>query len=490
MQRAAGLLLANRAYLDHGEAPGSTPALARGNEGGLLAAVRPVIAPWDGTHGTTWIGAGRGPFDRAFTDRDGYEVIPTPRGGLRHRRLFFAPDTWQGHYVAAANAFLWPLMHLVRPGLPRRTGYFPVPRTPTPTEWHAYEQVNHAFARAAIEEGGTAPCWVHDYQLALVPAILREARFGAPVGFFLHTPFPSLEVAAAEVGSRGLECLAAALRGMLGAGLAGFQSEQDVARCRAAAVALLGAEATSAGVAFEGREVLLGAYPVGIDVDELATIARTAALPAQATHVIRQGAPFVTGLERSDFTKGIPERLRAVARSYEAGVRFDYMGVAAPTRAGVPGYDEVATVIAGAAAVASVAAGDAGSHFLQLHEDMPWPQVVALQREAGVVFTSSLADGMNLVPLQAAAAQSIRPEAERGIIIAGRDSGVARTFAGGGEDGITVVDPLDDADMNRTLRAAVAGDLPPIGDRLIARLREHDAHAWATQFLGDLEGAC
>jgi trehalose-6-phosphate synthase len=113
--------------------------------------------------------------------------------------------------------------------------------------------------------------------------------------------------------------------------------------------------------------------------------------------------------------------------------------------------------------------------------------VVALQRDADVVFTSSLADGMNLVPLQAAVARSLRAPGERATIITGKDAGVASAYAGFEEDGLVSVDPLNPRAMEETLLAAIAGELPRVSDRLIAAVREHDAHAWATSFLGDLE---
>ena len=96
---------------------------------------------------------------------------------------------------------------------------------------------------------------------------------------------------------------------------------------------------------------------------------------------------------------------------------------------------------------------------------------------------------MNLVPLQAAIAQSLRPAAERAVIVTGKGAGVASAFAGFEQDGLVTVDPLDPAAMDATLRAAVTGELPRVSDRLIAAVRSRDARAWATRFLNDLEEA-
>jgi len=119
-----------------------------------------------------------------------------------------------------------------------------------------------------------------------------------------------------------------------------------------------------------------------------------------------------------------------------------------------------------------------------------WRDVVALQREADVVFTSSLADGQNLVPLQAAIAQSVRPARERGVIITGRDAGVASAYAGFELDGLATVDPLDEGQMVHTLTEALEARPGRISERLIGEVRSRDALAWATRFLTDLEDVC
>ncbi len=115
--------------------------------------------------------------------------------------------------------------------------------------------------------------------------------------------------------------------------------------------------------------------------------------------------------------------------------------------------------------------------------------MLALLREADVVFTASLADGMNLVPLQAAVAQSSRPAAERGVVLAGRDAGVSSAYAGFEEDGLVPFDPLKPEGATRVLLDALKGRPGRISDRLVAAVREHDAHAWGRNFLGALDGA-
>jgi trehalose-6-phosphate synthase len=252
---------------------------------------------------------------------------------------------------------------------------------------------------------------------------------------------------------------------------------------------LAGAVPHPDGLAVEGRIVAVGAHPVGVDMDEILEVGRTAELPDRFRDLGASGHPLVVGLERSDFTKGIPERLHAIARAYDRGQRFTYLGVAAPTREGVSAYARLEDTIAGAAREAGEAAERVGATFLHLHESIPWDGVIALQREADVVFTSSLADGMNLVPLQAAVAQSFKPLDRRAVVITGRDAGVAVAFSGFEEDGLVSVDPCDGESMVTTLTEALAGRPARVSDHLVDEIRKHDAVAWATQFLAHLEAA-
>lgn len=490
MEPRADLILANRAYVDHMARPGLAD-VSRPAEGGLLAAVRPAIRAWDGTSGTTWIGASRGTHDREWADASGYELIDTPRGLLRHRRLFFAVPTWDAHYGGVANGFLWPLLHLVGEPLPERAPYYPLPATPSDEQWASYARVNRCFAEAAIEEGreqGT--CWVQDYQLGLVPGMLRENASKGCIGFFLHTPFPDLEVARPYLNERGIGMFREFVRGIAGADLAGFQTAGDAGRFEQAAAALLGATASEGGIRVGERLVKTGVFPVGVDADELLAVARSAPRSPRSQAARSLGVPLVVGLERADYTKGIPERLRAVAAAYRDGARFAYAGIDAPTREGVRSYDAVEPAIRAAAAEARTAAEAAGMPFSQSREIAPWEEVVALQRDADVVFTSSLADGMNLVPLQTAVVQSLRPLGERAVILAGKSAGVAGTFAGFERDGLQIIDPFDGQAMVRALEEALRGQPGRVSDRFVAAVQAHDARSWATGFLEELNRSC
>lgn len=476
------LILANRSFVDHNSPPrqGQQPVPGAG---GLVAALQGVIQPWNGRSGTTWIGAGLGAFDRTQTDAEGYELIPFARGELRHRRLFFDERDWRDHYEAVSNSFLWPLLHLSHLPLPELAASYPVPAAPGHDQWIAFRRVNEAFAAAATAEGGVS-CWVHDYQLALVPALLRARRFAGKIGFFLHTPFPDFRVAGRFLTAANTMYVREWLEGVLGADLVGLQTADNLARFEHAAVSLCGFERVPGGLARGGRIVRASAIPVGVASGEVEQV-----LPADVSEYrdFAQGLPLVVGLERSDYTKGIPERLGAIATAYRAGHRFAYLGLAAPTRESVPAYAALKGAVQAAASEAQASAKDLP--FVQRFESTPWPKVIALLSAADVIFTSSLADGMNLVPLQGAIAQSGRPESERGIILTGRHAGVAAAHCANGDDGLLAIDPFDIDRTAATLGAAIQRQLPPITNRLIDRVRTHDARAWADAFLAELENS-
>ncbi|MCA9829058.1 MAG: trehalose-6-phosphate synthase [Dehalococcoidia bacterium] len=478
MAGTAALILANRAYGDHQSPPPGAPILG---SGGLVAAVGSAIAPWDGSTGTLWIGAGRGAHDTEYVDEHGREVLETGRGPLQHQRLFFDEATWTGHYEAVANGFLWPLLHHVRRSMTERAAFFPRPVLPTADEWHKYEQVNAAFARAAAA-AGTATAWVHDYQLALVPRMLRDLGYEGRIGFFLHTPLGPPDVASVVLDDVGRERLRSVIAGILGADLAGFQTERDRANFENAARALCGAIVTAGGVQLEGRTTRTGSFPVGVNAEDV-TNALGADLPAAAGNT--RGLPLVVALERADFTKGIPERMEAVARAYADGARFAYFGAASPTREGVALYEGFAEVITAATARAAAAAREAGCPFQQVTSSLSWGEVVALLARADVVFTSSLADGMNLVPLQAVVAQAGR--VRRGVAIAGRDAGVSIAYPSDGSEGLIAVDPLETWATADVLRLATGGRLPGMSDRLVVDVRTHDSARWAESFMSELE---
>ncbi|MBK9341767.1 MAG: trehalose-6-phosphate synthase [Dehalococcoidia bacterium] len=348
----------------------------------------------------------------------------------------------------------------------------------------------HRLRRGRRRRARSSWCWIHDYQLSLVPDLLRERGFAGRIGFFLHIPFPDIETARPYLEPAGWAAFRKVVEGMLGADLIGFQTAADVDRFHRAALEMCGAAPLDGAVLHHGRRVRTAAFPVGIDIEDVLDVARKAPVSPRVTAARAAGLPLVVGLERGDFTKGIPERLAALTRAFRRGARFAYLGIAAPTREGVRAYDALEAAVDLALTHARAAAASAGGTFSHVRANVGWEDVVALQRDADVVFTSSLSDGQNLVPLQAAIAQSLRPPESRAVILTGRDAGVASTFSRFGFDGLVAIDPLDEPAMAEAFCEALAGLPGRVSDRFIQDIRRRDAHAWATGFLAVLEGPC
>jgi trehalose 6-phosphate synthase len=401
--------------------------------------------------------------------------------------LFFSGSIWNDFYASVANGFLWPLLHFVRHDLTAVTGYYPAPGLLRASEWTAFRAVNRAFAAAGAEIAGVRHAWIHDYQLGLVPRYLRESGFEAPIGFFLHTPFPNGRIVAPVLSTEGARRFREWCEGVLGADLVGFQTNEDAERFRDV-VAPFGAVRDGEHLSWNGRRVRIGVHPVGIDEAPVRAALESVVADPLAIHRDRIGElPIVVGLERADYTKGIPERHRAIARAFMGGQRFAYFGVSAPTRRGVAGYSSLSRQVEEATEEASAAAKVAGVLFEYRLEAIGWAEVVGLLAAADVVFTSSLADGMNLVPLQAVLAQSGKPVQLRGTILAGRDAGVSSTYSQFSGAGLTAIEPTDIPGSAVALSHAISGRAGRISDEFVAEARALSAHHWAERFMAELE---
>ncbi|MDZ7728636.1 MAG: trehalose-phosphatase [Dehalococcoidia bacterium] len=432
MPHTADVIVANRAYLDHNTPPGDAGPPPTGG-GGLLVAVSPTIAR-DGS--TTWIGAGRGSHDREWTDAGGREELQLPGGGiLAHQRLFFDDDRWTAHYATTTpTASPWPFLHLVRLPFPELTSYFPAPETPSEGDWAHFEAANAAFADAAADAGRGETCWIHDYQLGLAPALVRERGYRGAIGFFLHTPCPSLAVARDFLDERGFEYIRSWVRGILGSDLAGFQTPADVERFRDLATGLGLAEAEGEALRVDGRLVRVGAFPVGIDFEDTMAIAAPGQLPALLEAQDGFARPLVIGLERADYTKGVPERLRTIAELYRQGHVFSYVGLASADARGRTGVRSPPR--RDGRGRPGVPGSSAGSRALfgSTTQAVPFDEVMGLMGAADVVCTSSLSDGMNLVPLQAVAAHAGRPRDSRAVALDGHATRASPSAFAGFED--------------------------------------------------------
>jgi trehalose 6-phosphate synthase/phosphatase len=439
------------------------------SSGGLVTG----LAPWHERGDGVWVGW------PGETDGLSAECKADLDRQLDERRFVqvqLSGDEIERYYHGFSNSVLWPLFH------------YQVDRVPVDAaDWEAYRVANERFAESVWREyrpGDTI--WVHDYQLMLVPGLLRARLPHARIGFFLHTPFPSSEV------FRVLPWRQEILDGMLGADLVGFHT---FAYLRHFVTSLLHVEGIEADVDHVhlagGRDVRLGAFPMGIDTESFAALASTPEVVAES-NTIRQdagGRRILLGIDRLDYTKGIPRRLHAIerllARQPELADAIRYIQVAVPSRGEVDAYQKFRPQVEELVGRINGAFGSLRSapvHYV--HHPVSPVELVALYRAADVMLVTPLRDGMNLVAKEFAASRID----DDGVLVLSEFAGAAVEL-----DGAVVVNPYDVEAVADTILHALS--LPRAERRarmkmLRRQVTDHDVHAWAAGFVATLLEAC
>ncbi|RYZ40586.1 MAG: trehalose-phosphatase [Myxococcaceae bacterium] len=244
--------------------------------------------------------------------------------------LYLSASEVSRFYEGYSNRVLWPLCHYMLDRIPRQD-----------RDWDAYRKANERFADLAAKHyqpGDTI--WVHDYQLMLVPGMLRERLPHARIGYFHHIPFPSSEIFSTLPRRTEL------LKGLLGADLIGFHAVSYVRHFSGTLLRHLGLDTDVDRVLFQGREVRVGAFPMGIDATAFETLAQEPAVldEVKVLHERAHDERLLLGIDRLDYTKGIPRRLLAVQRVLERTPalrgRLRFIQVAVPSRTQVAAYAE------------------------------------------------------------------------------------------------------------------------------------------------------
>jgi trehalose 6-phosphate synthase/phosphatase len=431
--------------------------------GGLAAALRAVRgdAVWIG-----WPGTVVPPIlEPEVTSRlGGDNLVPT----------FLSADEEEDFYGRVCNDTLWPLFH-----------YFGDRLRITPEAWQRYVQVNERFADVILAHcGPETRVWVHDFHLMLVPSMLRRRAPHLAIGFFLHTPFPSSEV------YRLLPTREEALRGVLGADYVSFQTGDYARHFRSSCLRVLGVDSAPDSLDMSGRRVGIGVDPIGIDVSGFQEVLRdpeTARLFSQL-EAQYEGRKLVLGVERLDYTKGIPQKLLAFERYLEqdpSRARTTTMlQVLVPSRLESPEYraqrDEIELLIARI----NGRFGQPGSTPVEyLHRNISKPGLVALYRRADVMMVTPLRDGMNLVAHEFVLCQS-----EPGLPGRWRGSLLLSEFAGSAQvlPGALLVNPWNVDGVVERLGTALeldGGERRRRLETMAKRVEALDCKNWAEGFL-------
>jgi trehalose 6-phosphate synthase len=432
----------------------------RASPGGLVSALAPILQDSGGTW-VGWSGSAEeklGPF-RA----EGFDLVP----------VMLTRQDVADYYEGFSNSTLWPLYHDVtgRPLFERRW-------------WEAYVRVNQRFAEVASSAARrNATVWVHDYQLQLVPAMLRRERPDLRIGWFNHIPFPGYEIYAR------LPWRTQVIEGLLGADLLGFQRRDDAANFLRAARGHTDVATRGSIIEVGGRQLRAGAFPISIDTATLDRLARTPESLARAKRLREDlGNPDVVllGVDRLDYTKGISHRLRAFGELLDDGFlrppTAALVQVASPSRERVEEYQRLRGEVEAFVGRINGDHGQVGRPAVHyLHQSFPREEMAALYLAADVMLVTPLRDGMNLVAKEYVACR----HDESGALILSEFTGAADELRQA-----YVINPWDiDGTKEAILRAA--NQSPSDGSRRMRAMRrrvfEDDVHHWAATFLGALE---
>ncbi len=451
------VIVANRLPVDEETTPAGR--VWRTSPGGLVTALYPVLA----AHGGTWVGwaGGVGAAPEPFTTE-----------GIRLHPVSLSAEDLELYYEGQSNATIWPLYHdAVEPPIFNR-------------RWRdAYRVVNARFADAAAEVAADgATVWVHDYQLQLVPAMLRARRPDLRIGFFLHIPFPPIEL------FMQMPLRAEILRGLLGADLVGFQEKLAAQNFIRLARHLLGLRYVANSIQLDGRTTKAAAFPISIDVREMEEMVASPEVQARAKQIRTElGNPktVILGVDRLDYTKGIELRLEAFRELLEEGALSVpdtvLVQLATPSRERVEHYDALRMRVEREVGRINGEFGRVGVpavHYLRQSYDRS--ELAALYCAADVMAVTPLRDGMNLVAKEYVAARTDLGGALVLSEFAGAANELRHAFRCNPHD----PDAVKDALMQAINVEPAAGRRRM---RLMQRhLRAHDVNRWAHSFLTEL----
>lgn len=435
---------------------------------GLTTALDPVMRACGGV----WIGHGSGSADREVVDEHSRIAVPPEDPSYTLRRVWLTKEEEQGYYYGIANEAIWPLCHVV----------YTRPRF-NPRHWELYRSVNQKFADAVLEEVGPNPAvvFVQDYHFALLPRMLKQARPDLTVMHFWHIPWPNREVIRICPWQEEL------LDGLLGNDLLSFHIQyhcnnflETVDRSLESKV-----DMERFAVTRNGHTTMVQPHPISIDPDFIASRA-----PADQQADARQlrkklglrDRKLLVGVDRVDYTKGIPERFRAVDRLLtlhpQFKGQFHLVQVGAPSRVHIGEYRQLNEELDSLAEEINWRHGCRDwKPIVFVNEHYGSEQVFALYRMATACVVSSLHDGMNLVAKEFIAARTDL----RGTLVLSRFTGAARELT----DAL-LINPYDVDGFAETLAQALT--MPEEEqERRMQRLRRHvedqNIYRWAGQLL-------
>ena len=453
------VIVANRLPVDRVTGADGEPEW-RASPGGLVTAIEPVMRSNNGV----WIGWPGG-------TESGLE--PFQYDGMQLDPISLSAEEIEGFYEGFSNATLWPLYHdvVAKPEFHREW-------------WDAYVAVNRRFAAHAADRAARgATVWVHDYQLQLVPQMLRELRPDLHIGFFLHIPFPPAELFQQLPWRREI------LEGLLGADLVGFQlsgAAQNFIRLVRQRVG----HKTHRDTVYlpDGRMVSAKAFPISIETSVFEELAESSGVQARAKQIrddLGNPKKVFLGIDRLDYTKGIYARMRAFSELIHDGhftvEDATFVQVASPSRERVDQYRKLRDEIDRLVGHINGDLGRIGRPAISyLNASFPQSEMAALYVASDIMVVTPFRDGMNLVAKEYVAC---RLEEDGALVLS--------EFAGAAEElrQAFLVNPYDINGMKAQMLSAYEADPKDLGRRMRAMRKtvaDNDVSHWASAFLTEL----
>lgn len=375
-------------------------------------------------------------------------------------------------YEGYSNDTLWPLFH-----------YFQSTSRYVDEYWAVYKEVNELFAAATRQVAQTtAHIWVHDYQLMLLPALIRDAMPRTIIGFFLHIPFPSFEI------YRLLPERTRLLEGMMGADVIGFHIYDYARHFMSSCRRLLGVKPDESSIEYQGRVVHIGSYPIGIDYQKFVRTVETSEVKKIRRALKHRYAKqhIILSVDRLDYSKGIPQRLEGYRLFLQQN--RDYRGkvvlqmIAVPSRTEVESYKELREKIEQTVSRINGMFGTADWVPISYQfQNRPFDEIVASYAAADVMLVTPIRDGMNLVAKEYVATKQKQP----GVLVLSELAGAIDEMT----DAIAV-NPNNPHDIATGIKQALEMRDKEQHRRLKAmqkRLAEYDVQMWARSFIDDME---
>ena len=471
------IMLSNREPYEHRFVEGGVGERAievRQPPGGVVSALDPTM---QATHGV-WVAWGSGLAAPRPADAEGRLGVPPQTTAYTLRRVFLEPADIDGFYLGFANGSLWPLCHLLIQHFAFRDEF-----------WERYQSVNAKFARAVADEIRRAEkkpiVWIQDYHFGLAAAMIRDIAEPLFLHQFWHIPFPPADIL--RLLPIGVD--EALLRGLLGNDLIEFHTERyalNFLGCVAEFIPEAEIDSETFVVRYEGREVEVGVYPISIDVERYE---RMAAMPVNTAleerlraRYAKNGCRLGVSVDRVDYTKGIPERLRALRLLWEQHPemreQFTFLLVATPSRSEISAYRVVEEeMVRGVLEINARFRTRTWTPIVLIHENVSAELLAGVYRAADLCLVSSLQDGMNLVAKEFVACQI----EERGVLVLSRFTGAAEEI-----DGAVLINPFNIDGFVEGIRRAVNmsdGERRVRMHRMRAQLRTRTIFDWLTAIL-------